>query len=78
MKNQLGDLDDHLFAQLNRLSSDDLDGEALDAEIKRAEAIVAVADKVVDNTALKIKAADLFGKYGIAIVDHLPMIGKSE
>lgn len=37
MKNTLGDLNNHLFAQLEKLSDDDLSGDELDTEIRRSE-----------------------------------------
>jgi len=46
MKNKIVDLRDHLFAQLERLSDDDLD---LDKEIKRSHAMVEIAEVIVDS-----------------------------
>ena len=37
MKNTLGDLNNHLFAQLEKLGDDDLTGEELESELKRTE-----------------------------------------
>ena len=39
MKNTLGDLNNHLFAQLERLGDEDLKDDALTEEIERAKAI---------------------------------------
>lgn len=78
MSNKLGDLNDHLFSQLKRLSDGDLKEEDIDIEIKRAQAIVAVSDQVVNNAKLQLGAAKLFAEHGAHVVEHLPMIGKSE
>ena len=75
MKNKLSDLNDHLFAQLERLGEEGISAEQIDDEVKRAEAIVAVADQVIGNASLQLKAAQLFGQYGSDVVPHLPKIG---
>lgn len=78
MKNRLSDLNDHLFAQLERLADESLSADQLDAEVKRAEAIVAVADKITGNADLQLKAAKLFAEHGNAVLPLLPAIGKAE
>lgn len=78
MKNKLSDLNNHLFAQLERLSEEGLSPEELEKEAKRAEAIVAVADQVTENAKLQLSAAKLFAEHGPAVLDHLPQIGRSE
>ena len=57
MKNTLGDLNNHLFAQLERLNDEDITGEELKEEMMRAKAITNVASKIVDNanTILEVK-----------------------
>lgn len=75
MKNKLSDLNDHLFAQLERLSDEDLDAEALEHEVKRAEALVAVADQITGNADLQLKAAKLFAEHGGTVLPMLPAIG---
>ena len=47
MKNKLTDLNNHLFAQLERLADEDLDADAIEREVKRAGAIVEVSDQVL-------------------------------
>lgn len=56
MKNTLGDLNNHLFAQLERLSDEDLKGEKLDEEIKRARSVNQVASQIIKNGALVLQA----------------------
>ncbi len=75
MKNKLSDLNNHLFAQLERLGKEGISADQIDDEVKRTEAIVAVADQVIGNASLQLKAAQLFGQYGPGVVPHLPMVG---
>jgi hypothetical protein len=56
-KNKLTDLNDHLFAELERLGDEDLSGEKLTAEIERARAISSVATTVIAGADLALKAA---------------------
>ncbi|MBJ2150666.1 hypothetical protein [Paracoccus sp. IB05] len=77
MKNKLSDLNNHLFAQLERLADENLTSEQLDAEVKRAEAIVSVADQVTSNAELQLRAAKLFHDHGPGILPMLPQIGST-
>lgn len=56
MKNKIGDLNNHLFAELERLGEEELSGEKLREEIERAKAITDVAAQVISNAALALKA----------------------
>lgn len=64
MKNKMSDLNNHLFAQLERLSEEELTGEALDREVKRADAIVAVSEQIVAGVDLRLKAAKIIAEHG--------------
>lgn len=55
-KNTLGDLNEYLFEQLDRLSNDDLDDEQLNKEVKRAKTMTDVAAKIIDNGSLVLQA----------------------
>lgn len=59
MRNTLGDLNNHLFAQLERLGDEDLNGEKLVEEINRAKAITNVASQVIANGSLVLDAKKL-------------------
>lgn len=62
MKNKLTDLNNHLFEQLERLNDDDLTGDDLDKEIKRADAMVKIAGRLVESTGNQIRAAALIAE----------------
>jgi ribosomal protein L17 len=74
MKNRLTDLNDHLFMQLERLADEELSAERIETEVKRADAIVQVADKIVDNARLQLSACKLIADHGDRFMQHLPML----
>ena len=78
MKNKLTDLNNHLFAQLERLGDEDLDAEKIEQEAKRADAMVQVADQIIRNADLQLKAANLIANHGDRFRPMLPMIGKTD
>jgi len=56
MKNKLIDLNNHLFAQLEKLSDDDLKAEQLQEELSRAKAVTGVAAQIINNAKLALDA----------------------
>lgn len=66
MKNKLSDLNDHLFAQLERLSDESIKGDELQAEIERGKAITGVSREIVSNAALVLKAETFKREYGVS------------
>jgi len=73
MKNKLSDLNDHLFAQLERLSDEGLTPEQIETEATRGNAIVAVADQIIRNAGLKIQAAKILSDHGLDPSAHLAL-----
>ena len=55
MKNQLIDLNDHLFAEMERLSDENLAGDKLREEIERAKSVSSVAAQIINNAGLALK-----------------------
>lgn len=60
VRNTLGDLNNHLFLQLERLSDEDLTGDKLAEEISRAKAVTSVASQIIANGTLVLDAAKLY------------------
>lgn len=63
MKNSLVDLNNHLFAQIERLSEEGLDGEELKKEVGRAKSMVSVSSQIVNNGRLMLDAAKFRAEY---------------
>lgn len=74
MKNKLSDLNNHLFAQLERLSEEDLTPEQIEIEAKRADAIVSVADQIARGAELQLKAVKIIADHGDRFKPQLTMI----
>lgn len=64
IKNKITDLNNHLFAQLERLSDEDIKGDELKAEIDRAKAVTAVSSQIIQSGSLALKAEELKLEYG--------------
>lgn len=78
MKNKLTDLNDHLFAQMERLSEEDLSADQIEQECKRADAIVAVSDQILQGASTQLKAATLIANHGDRFGKMLPSIGGTQ
>ncbi|MCG6268284.1 hypothetical protein [Vibrio furnissii] len=61
MKNKLIDLNNHLFAQLERLSDESITGDKLKEEIHRSKAITGISKEIVENARLALDAQIAIG-----------------
>ena len=55
-RNKLSDLNDHLFAELERLGDEDMNEEELNKELKRAVGISKIAKNVIMNANTMLSA----------------------
>lgn len=67
MKNKITDLNNHLFAQLERLSDEEINAEELDKEIKRSKAITDVAKNIIESNKTTIEAMKIMERAGIDV-----------
>ena len=59
----LGDLNKHLFQQLDRLNNKDLKGDALKEEMDRAKAMTDVSKQIIDSHNTHLEAVKLIATY---------------
>lgn len=62
-KNKLIDLNNHLFAQLERLSDENLANEELAKEINRGKAITGIASQIIANGNLVVNSIRVQAEY---------------
>lgn len=78
MKNRLVDLNDHLFCQLERLGSESLSCDQLKAEVERGKVISDIAENVVKNAALLLRAKEISMDYRIKSEDMPKLLTSSD
>jgi hypothetical protein len=64
MKNKLTDLNNHLFAHLERLNEEEISDEQLNKEIQRSKALTDVAKSIISNAQLILDAQKHLDEYG--------------
>jgi hypothetical protein len=57
VRNSLGDLNDYLFEQIERVNDDGLTGKELDEQLKKAKAVVEIGKTIVQNANVVLRAA---------------------
>ena len=70
-RNKLSDLNNHLFAQLERLGEEDLTVEEIHKEVSRGKSICHLASSVIKNAKMQIDAMKLVA-HGEYTVNELP------
>jgi hypothetical protein len=65
MKNKLSDLNNHLFAQLERLSDENVKGDELKAEIERSKAVTSVSREIILTGKLVLDAQRMYDQGNI-------------
>ena len=65
MNNTLTDLNNYLFETLERLTDDSLSEEEMQRELTRSQAVTSVAETIIHNGELSLKAIKHAEEYGI-------------
>lgn len=71
-RNTLGDLNNHLFAQLERLNDEEITGEKLEDEIIRSKAVIGVSKQIIANANVVLKAKSIELEYGKNNEEEMP------
>lgn len=71
MKNRASDLNNHMFAMLEKLSDDELTGDDLADECRRASAMASIGKVIVENARTALEAQKLVQDKEIRLPDFL-------
>ena len=74
MKNKLVDLNNHLFAQIERMSVEKLSGDKLKEEISRSKSITDISKEIVSNASLQLDALKLKAEYKGLKTNEVPTL----
>jgi predicted transcriptional regulator len=62
-QNKLSDLNNHLFAQLERLGDEDLTPDQLKVEVERSKSINIIARNIIDNAKTSLEGVRIAYEY---------------
>jgi len=68
-RNKISDLNNHLFAQLEKPNDDQLQGDNLNTEVNRARAMSSLASQIINSTKLTLDAIKMSNNGEINPVD---------
>ena len=74
-KNKIEDLRNHLFAQIEKLSDEELKGDTLKEEIKRSEAISGLADQIIQSAKVEVRFMEITNGDGTGFIPHKKELG---
>ena len=75
MKNNLTDLNNILFEQLERLQDDDISDEQFEKELQRTNAVTKVSKVIIENAALSLRAYKEVNEIGSGQKVEVPLLG---
>lgn len=78
MQNNLSDLNNRLFAQLELLESDELSEKDLDLELKKAKAITQISSQILNIARLQIAAINTAESCGLCNKDMPALIATKD
>lgn len=78
MKNKLTDLNNHLFAQLERLNDESISPDDLAKEIQRTDAMSTIANQIINTANVALDAAKLVAAHGGNFANILPLVEGKE
>lgn len=78
MRNKLTDLNNFLFAQLERLDDETLSAEELEAEIDRSKAISQISAQIIQNASVQLRAVEFMHEYDVKDKSLSGLLGTSE
>lgn len=73
MQNNLSDLNNHLFAQLELLGNGELSNEELEAEIKKSKAMTSISAQILKIADVQLKAIKTAENCGL-LNDEMPAL----
>lgn len=73
----LADLNQKLFDRIEALENEDLTDEELDREIRKTESVTNLAEVIIKNADLALKAQKQFDEYGTGRTVDIPLLGIS-